>query len=237
MTELKAWPGFLLQKLADMLNDVEDSGGHWAPELLVQVVSLVPKDSTEEDQRPITVATLVYRDWACVRARHLSDWIETWAAPTQFGYRRGKRSVDPAWLSASAAEQAWLKQSHRMGFSLDLAKAYDSVPHQVLYNLLVHSGLPTSFCDTWLSAIRGARKFLKTAHGRGREFSVNRGLPQGDALACTGMDLLMSVWSRAVASESAVSVRSYADDATLEAEGARPVPVGGAFASLSSSWT
>ena len=54
---------------------------------------------------------------------------------------------------------------------------------------------------------------------------MNRGLPQGDALACIGMNLLMSVWSRAVASETAVSVCSYADDATLEAEGGRPVPV------------
>ncbi|CAE7245912.1 pol, partial [Symbiodinium necroappetens] len=225
VSELKSWPDFLLQKLADLLNDVEDSGGRWPPDLLLQVVALVPKDSTEEDQRPITVATLVYRAWASVRARQLSEWAETWAAPTQFGYRRGKRSVDPAWLSAAAAEQAWIKQSHRMGFSLDLAKAYDSIPHQVLYNLLVHSGLPVSFCDTWLGAIRGARKFLKTAHGLGREFSVNRGLPQGDALACIGMNLLMSVWSRAVASETAVSVRSYADDATLEAEGGRPVPV------------
>ena len=118
------------------------------------MVALVPKDSTEEDQRPITVATLVYRTWACVRGRQLCEWVETWAAPTQFGYRRGKRSVDPAW------------------------------------NLPVHSGLPVSFCDTWINAIRGARKFLKTAHRLGR--------------------ILMSVWSRALSSETSVSVRSYA---------------------------
>ena len=34
-----------------------------------QVVALVPKDSTEEDQRPITVAALAYRAWASVFSR------------------------------------------------------------------------------------------------------------------------------------------------------------------------
>lgn len=58
--EIKVWPMFLFQKLADLLNDVEASGV-WPDELLIQIISLIPKDAAGLDQRPITVATLVYR--------------------------------------------------------------------------------------------------------------------------------------------------------------------------------
>lgn len=215
---MKTWPEFLFQKLADMLNDVEASGGDWPGEVLLQIVSLIPKDESGDDQRPVTVACLVYRIWAAACAQDLCAWQETWIHDSQNAYRRGKRSVDPAWSSAASAEHAWLCHFHRVGFSLDLAKAFDRVPHQILYNLLVASGLPCNFCDTWLSAITGAKKYLKSAYGLGRPYHVNRGLPQGDALACFGMNLLMSIWSRAVANECAVSVRSFADDATVETQ-------------------
>lgn len=221
-SEIKTWPSLLFSKLADFLNDVEISGGDWPEELLLQVVSLVPKDDTGDDQRPITVSCLVYRAWAAVRAQDLCDWQEQWAHASQWGYRRGKRSVDPAWTSSAAAEHAWLCHSHRVGFSLDLAKAFDRIPHKILYHLLVASGVPVNFCDTWLGAIRGAKKYLKSAYGLGRAFHVNRGLPQGDALACFGMNLIMSVWSRAVTSEVPVAVRSFADDATIEVEDPDP---------------
>ena len=105
-----------------------------------------------------------------------------------------------------------------LAFSLDLAKAFDRVPHQILYNCLVASGLPVTFTNTWLSAIRGAKKYLKSAYGLGRSFHVTRGVPQGDALACFGMNLLMGIFSRAVESETSASVRSFADDATVEVQ-------------------
>ena len=41
-------------------------------------------------------------------------------------------------------------------------------------------------------------------------------------LACFGMNLIMSIWSRAVESESDVSVRSFADDATVAVERSDP---------------
>ena len=218
IAEMKTWPEFLFVKLADLLNDVEASGGDWPAEVLLQIVSLIPKDEYGDDQRPVTVACLVYRVWAAVRTKDLCEWQETWIHDSQNAYRRGKRSVDPAWSSAASAEHAWLGHFHRVGFSLDLAKAFGRVPHQILYNLLVASGLPCNFCDTWLGAITGAIKHLKSAYGLGRAYHVNRGLPQGDALACFGMNLLMSVWSRAVAAECDVSVRSFADDATVESQ-------------------
>ena len=76
-------------------------------------------------------------------------------------------------LTSAAAEHAWLRHSHRVGFSLDLAKAFDRIPHQILYHLLVASGVPVNFCDMWLGAIRDAKKFLKSAYGLGRAFHVN----------------------------------------------------------------
>ena len=62
---------------------------------------------------------------------------------------------DPARSSAASAQHAWLGQ---VGFSFDFTKAFDRVPHQTLYNLLVASGLPCNFGDAWLSAITGAKK-------------------------------------------------------------------------------
>jgi len=108
--------------------------------VLLQIVSLILKDDFGDDQRPIAVACLVYRAWAAARAQDICAWPETWVHDSQYAYRRGKRGVDPAWTSAASAEHARLSHTHRVGFSLDLAKAFDRVPHQILYNLLVASG-------------------------------------------------------------------------------------------------
>ena len=156
ISEIKTWPPLLFDKLAELLCALEASDGDWPEDLLLQIVTLVPRD--EFDQRPISVNSVVYRMWASVRATQLCSWQESWAHPTQFGYRRGKRSVDPAWCSAAAAEHAWLSQAHRVGFSLDLAKAYDRIPHEILYKCLIASGLPVNFCNL------GFRQFVVLAN-------------------------------------------------------------------------
>ena len=51
VNEIKVWPMFLFQKLADMLNDIEASGA-WPDDLLIQIISLIPKDAAGLDQRP-----------------------------------------------------------------------------------------------------------------------------------------------------------------------------------------
>ena len=96
IAEMKTWPE------SDLLNDVEASGGDWPAEVLLQIVSLIPKDEYGDDQRPVTVACLVYRVWAAVRTKDLCEWQETWIHDSQNAYRRGKRSVDPAWSSAAS---------------------------------------------------------------------------------------------------------------------------------------
>ena len=111
ISEIKTWPPLLFDKLAEFLCAVEASDGDWPEDLLLQIVTLAPKN--EFDQHPISVNSVVYRMWASVRATQLCSWQESW---TQFGYRRGKRSVDPAWCSAAAAEHAGFHRPIVLGF-------------------------------------------------------------------------------------------------------------------------
>ena len=142
--------------------------------LLLQVVTFIFEET--DDTRPITVASLAYQLSATPRAKNLAEEHEEYARPSQNGYHRGKRACDPAW----AAEYAWLQCSHRVGFSLDLATASDRIPHELLPEIPVHSGLPAFVIHGFQQPFAVSGNF-KTAEGLWRSFHVTHGLPQGDA--------------------------------------------------------
>lgn len=89
----------MFEKLADFLNDVEASAGDWPEKLLLQIASLIPKEDS---------------------ASALCAWEEACAHESQWDYGRGKRSIDPSWISFAAAEHAWLWPAHHVGVGVSL---------------------------------------------------------------------------------------------------------------------
>ena len=216
VAELRALPQFLLVHLATFLNCVERLG-KWPPALCQAWITLIPKGSSLSplDQRPISVASAVYRLWAATRLRYAVDWQAGWLDDSQCGFRPQHSAVDAYWAIALAIEEALLAGTPLTGAFLDYAKCFDRLPHGILLSLAHKSGMDSKVLRPLTAVYATLDRRFKVGGGIGTAFRPTNGILQGCPLSVILINLLQSVWTRAVRAETAASPTSYADDATL----------------------
>jgi hypothetical protein len=213
VAELKALPPFLLDKLAQLLNLVEKTG-RWPRSLERALVTLVPKGEGGQplSMRPISVASAVYRLWAATRLRDAMRWQEGWAHPGQHGFRSLHGTVDVYWEMALRVEDALLSGTELSGVLLDYAKCFDRLPHGVMLRLASESGASHRLMNPLRSMYSNLRRRFKFCGGVGEVFKATNGILQGCPLSVVLLNLLVSVWARAVSAETDASPSAYADD-------------------------
>ena len=213
VAELKALPPFLLDKLAQLLNQVEKTG-RWPRSLERALVTLVPKGEGGHPlaMRPISVASAVYRLWAATRLRDAMRWQEGWAHPGQHGFRPKHGTLDVYWEMALRVEDALLSGTELAGILLDYAKCFDRLPHGIMLRLASESGAPDRLMAPIRSMYSHLRRRFKFCGGVGEVFQATNGILQGCPLSVVLLNLLVSVWARAVSAETDASPSAYADD-------------------------
>ncbi|KAJ9462006.1 hypothetical protein DIPPA_24140, partial [Diplonema papillatum] len=135
--ELQQLPNSLLEGFARVLNEVEESG-EWPEELMHALVSLIPKPKSTGDplsQRPISVAPVLYRIWAAVRAKDAQRWMDELAPEGLHGCRPKHSTEDLFWHLAAEIEEAHLMGRPLYGIAFDFKKCFDSVPINVTLQL------------------------------------------------------------------------------------------------------
>ena len=216
VAELKVLPTFLLDKLAQLLNNVEKSG-RWPRSLERALVTLVPKGEGGQPlaMRPISVASAVYRLWAVTRLRDAMRWQEGWAHPGQHGFRPKHGTLDVYWEMALRVEDALLSGTELAGILLDYAKCFDRLPHGIMLRLASESGASERLMAPIRSMHSHLRRRLKFCGGVGEVFQATNGNLQGCPLSVVLLNLLVSVWARAVSAETGTSPSAYADDTSV----------------------
>ncbi|KAJ9464318.1 hypothetical protein DIPPA_02492 [Diplonema papillatum] len=122
--ELQQLPNSLLEGFARVLNEVEESG-EWPEELMHALVSLIPKPKSTGDplsQRPISVAPVLYRIWAAVRAKDAQRWMDELAPEGLHGCRPKHSTEDLFWHLAAEIEEAHLMGRPLYGIAFDFKK-------------------------------------------------------------------------------------------------------------------
>lgn len=135
----------------------------------------------------------------------------------QFGFRAGKSTTDAIFIVRQIQEKFLAKKKDLWMAFVDLEKAFDRVPRDVLWWALRKKGV-----DEWLvSVIRsmyaGATTSVKLSEGESAEFEVKVGVHQGSVLSpllfITVMDALSDEFKEGLPWELL-----YADDLVLIAE-------------------
>ena len=179
VSEMKRLPLTLLNKLADVLHMIEETG-IWPAALEQAAVTLIPKDEGVRalDRRPISVMSAVYRTWAASRMRDVKVWQEAWASANQHGYRAGHSTEDVYWALALRIEEALLSGEALCGLSLDYSKCFDRLPHKILFKLVEEPGLSRQIAPPLRTMYQRLRRRFRVGGHVGAEFIGTNGILQ-----------------------------------------------------------
>ena len=214
VAELKALPLTLLDRLAEVMNLIEQEQA-WPKALQRALVTLIPKGEGMGplDLRPISVMSAVYRLWAATRLQEVKVWQERWADRGQHGYRPGHSTEDVYWTLSLQVENALLNWQPLYGMNVDFAKCFDRLPHAILLRLVDEMGMNGRISGALSSMYRHLRKQFRVGDSIGATFACTNGILQGCPLSVVLLNALVSVWASAVRSETEADPVAYADDA------------------------
>ncbi|GJY62634.1 RNA-directed DNA polymerase, eukaryota [Tanacetum coccineum] len=149
-------------------------------------IALIPKIIDAKfvnDFRPISLIGCVYKVITKILAIRMTSVMEYLISDTQSAFLAGRHILDGPFILDEVLQWCKRKKKHAMFFKVDFAKAYDSVRWDYLLDILVAFG----FGPTWCKWIRGTFIYANTSilvnGSPTKEFSIHRGLKQGDPLA------------------------------------------------------
>ena len=181
------------------------------------LIVLLPK--ADGGRRPIGLFSTVIRLWMRVRSPLARAWEAAHALPCVFG-GRGCAASAAAWQAAFAVEAAGLQQRDAGLVLLDLAKAFETVPQDLLVAAAARHEYPLALLRLSLAAYAAPRTVgIDGAWSRLR--GATRGITAGSGFATTELRLLF--WQLLLdvrgAFGAALTVQVYVDDITLGASG------------------
>lgn len=135
----------------------------------------------------------------------------------QFGFMPGKGTTDAIFVVRQLQEKFLVKKRALFYAFVDLEKAFDRVPREVVRWALRKLGLEEWLVKAVMTMYEKARTVVKTKHGNSEEFEVKVGVHQGSVLSPLLFVAVMEVLTCEVR-EGLPWELLYADDLVLMAE-------------------
>ncbi|GKB46415.1 ataxia telangiectasia mutated family protein [Tanacetum coccineum] len=155
--------------------------------------------------------------WERVIERRLRR--ETRVSENQFGFMPGRSTTEAIHLLRSLIEKYRERQRDLHLAFLDLEKAYDSVPCELVWRTLRDKGTPRRYSGVIKDMYEGVKTRVQTTMGNTEFFSVDVDLHQGSAISPYLFTLILDELSREI-QESIPWCMIFADDIVLIAESA-----------------
>ena len=217
--DLKNMPESHTSSLLALLHSIETTDTPWPQQLAFGTVIGLSKveNAHEENQfRPITLFSTIYRTWSRLRTRELIRQLAEVMPPEALGFLPHRETTE-IWLVLQAHIELMLQlRQDYAGLSTDLKKAFNHIGRSQVFMTAEHLGLPLQLLQPW-------RKFLGQfvrrfdIHGcLGEEMSSTSGFPEGCPLSIVAMlqvNWCYHVYMRAFCPK--VNAYSFVDNLTL----------------------
>ena len=128
--------------------------------------------------------------------------------------QRQESLLDAAWELQSTLEESLADQDPIVGVTLDLSKAYNTLPRPFLYQLAAKSGWPACLINTYDSFLGSLTRFFRIHEGLHLGTKSKVGVPEGCPLAVPMMILLTMGVTRLVQGQQG-RLLSYVDNWTM----------------------
>ena len=101
----------------------------------------------------------------------------------QYGFRRGRSTFDPIFTIRQMMEKRWEHEKEMVITFLDLEKAYDSVPRQLVWEVVKEREISGGLIQMIKALYEQCSSCVKTKLGMTEWFSIETGLRQGSVLS------------------------------------------------------
>jgi len=191
--------------------------GQWAEVVNLVIIVLLPKKTG--GRRPIGLFPTMVRIWMRARIIVARVWEAANAMPTVFG-GAGMGAQKAAWQAAFDSESAALTGTSHAQSLLDLVKAFETVPHEVLASAAEKAGYNMVILRLSLAAYRLLR-VLSIEGVFSRKIRATRGITAGSGFATGELKVLLLGLMRAlqVFWSERLNCKLFVDDLTLAASG------------------
>ena len=101
----------------------------------------------------------------------------------QFGFMPGKSTMEPIFIVRQLMEKYRETKKSMYVVFVDLEKAYDKVPRELLWEVLERKGVSKVYIEVIKDMYKDSRTRVRTVGGLSESFGVNVGVHQGSALS------------------------------------------------------
>lgn len=138
-----------------------------------------------ENYRPISILNSFSKIMEKIMKRRILNYLDTnnFLEKNQFGFQHGKSTTEAIILLTRLIDENFNSKQKTLAVFLDLAKAFDTVPHSILLKKLDKCGI-RGLCNDLLKSYLQDRKQTLNLNGTSvTDHSSSFGLPQGTVLS------------------------------------------------------
>ena len=163
----------------------------WGPDLLLYPYKNKGDIQNCANYRGIKLMSHTMKLWEKVIERRLR--IETSISKNQFGFMPGRSPTEAIYLIRSLMENYRSRSKDLYMIFIDLEKAYDRVPRDLLWKVLEKNEVQIEYISAIQDMYEGVTTRVRTPVGETIDFPIRIGLHQGSALSPYLFNLVMDV--------------------------------------------
>lgn len=160
-----------------------------------------------KDFRPISLVSIVYKILSKILANRMKKVLPGIISPSQSAFIKNRQIMDGPLIVNEVIDWAKHNKKSIFIFKSDIAKAYDTVSWKYLDSMMQLKGFGQKWCQMVGECLRSGTSSVLINASPTYEFSLSRGLRQGDPLSPFLFTLVMEGLNNVIS--SAVTSNSY----------------------------
>ena len=189
VNEMIRFPRTLVEQLFKIFDACED-GNRWPDNWILARVTMLSKSDhpvSPFDSRPITVFSVLYRQWSRYRSREILEYYSTFMPSTvALATNRVPADISAA-MTALKIEMAINKNEVLCGLGVDLVRCFNTLPRAPICEAMKRMGVPLAYINAWANMLQHMSRSLLVGSSQGEPSQSTTGAPEGCGMSVTAM--------------------------------------------------